>query len=55
MVDIGSAGERARPPVLNFFVPDQMNRTEQNRVPPHCNMVLAPAAACTAIDFETGR
>jgi hypothetical protein len=27
-IHIGSAGERARPPVLNFFVLDQMNRTE---------------------------
>jgi hypothetical protein len=31
-IHIGSAGERARPPVLNFFVPDQMNRTEPNRL-----------------------
>jgi hypothetical protein len=27
-IHIGLAGERARPPVLNFFVLDQMNRTE---------------------------
>jgi hypothetical protein len=27
-IHIGSAGERARPPVQSFFVPDQMNRTE---------------------------
>jgi hypothetical protein len=30
-IHIGSAGERARPPVQSFFVPDQMNRTEPNR------------------------
>jgi hypothetical protein len=29
-IHIGSAGERARPPVQSFFVPDQMNRTEPN-------------------------
>jgi hypothetical protein len=27
-IHIGSAGERARPPVQSFFVLDQMNRTE---------------------------
>jgi hypothetical protein len=30
-IHIGSAGERARPPVQSFFVLDQMNRTEPNR------------------------
>jgi hypothetical protein len=29
-IHIGSAGERARPPVQSFFVLDQMNRTEPN-------------------------
>jgi hypothetical protein len=29
-IHIGSAGERARPPVQSFFVPGQMNRTEPN-------------------------
>jgi hypothetical protein len=30
-IHIGSAGERARPPVQSFFVLGQMNRTEPNR------------------------
>jgi hypothetical protein len=32
---MGSAGERARPPVQSFFVLDQMNRTEPNRTELH--------------------
>jgi hypothetical protein len=31
-IHIGSAGERARPPVQSVFVPDQMNRTEPKRL-----------------------
>jgi hypothetical protein len=49
-VHIGSAGERARPPVQSFFVPGQMNRTEPNTVPP---LAKANTPSCRAVDLTT--